>query len=103
MELANPLYEALYRARATMAEVSKRCSNEAHEHLGSLEFLQSIDRSMQAGVEDADRFIIEHEQINIFKLWYCDKCYTYQLPQEGEDDPYCCFEPMKTVQVERMD
>jgi hypothetical protein len=101
--MAKELREALYRARATMAGVAQRCSLEADEHLGSLEFLQSVDRSMQAGVEDADRVLIEYEKTKIFKLWLCEHCGSYQLPHEDGEEPYCCFEPMGQVQVERMD
>lgn len=118
-ELARELREALYRARATMAEASRTCA-EAFDPFATpaLVRLKEIDRSMQAGVEDADRALIEYEKTNIFHLWVCEHCGTYQLPDGNDEDgpPECnhgmFFEDpslgssaseMTKVMVERMD
>lgn len=119
-ELAKELRDALYRARATMAEGSHIASSWGNAQQPCLEGFQQIDRSMQAGVEDADRALIEYEKTRIFHLWVCPSCGSYQLPdnREGIEEgvPECSCgrffgdpvsgDPgveMEKVMVERMD
>lgn len=104
------LRNALYRARATMAEGSRKCSEwgGAEHHTGALMGFQQIDRLMQDGVEDTDRALIEHEQTNIFHLWLCRVCGDYELPygdlrELADDTAHVCHDqPMEKVQVERI-
>lgn len=105
-ELDNPakeLREALYRARASIAEVSHKCSEWGGlvHNTGALMGFQQIDKLCQDAVEDADMALIQHEQQNIFDLWLCQVCGTYELPSD-EEEPYCHFQAMQKVQVERV-
>lgn len=99
-----------------MAEGSGKCSSWSDQtYANSVTGFQEIDRLMQNGVEDADKALIEYEKTQIFHLWVCPGCGTYQLPeysdQEGEESaPECQHgfgydEPyeMEKVHVERMD
>lgn len=101
--IAKPLFNALYRARASLAEVTGKCSEwgGASHHTGDLMGFQQIDLLARNAIEDADKVLIDHEQVNIFRLWYCDACHTYELPGD-EEEPYCHFKPMEKVQVERI-
>lgn len=105
-ELDSPskeLREALYRARASLAEVTHKCSEWGGlcHHTGELMGFQQIDRLCQDAVEDADKVLIEHEQVNIFDLWVCGVCNTYELPSD-EEEPYCHSQVMHKVKVERV-
>lgn len=122
--MSKELRGALYRARASMAEVTNLCSafttdgtNKGEHRIG----FQQIDRAMQNAVEDADEALINYEKTHIFHLWVCPSCGTYQLPeyssQNGEEGiPECSCgklfgdpvsgDPgteMQKVHVERMD
>ena len=112
--MSKDLCQALYRARATMAQATSLCSRFADAPITKVEFidaLRTIDTSMQNGVEDADRALIEYEQTHIFHLWVCPKCGSYQLPEYGEEGAPECHHgfddsewvEMDKVMVERMD
>jgi hypothetical protein len=97
------LREALYRARASLAQVTHMCAEwggKMHNQ-GALMGFQQIDRTCQDAVEDADKVLIAHEQVNIFDLWYCNVCHTYELPSD-EEEPHCHFQAMHKVKVERI-
>lgn len=115
--MAKDLREVLYRARATMAESARKCSewagtsNTSNLTLGYRE----IDRMMQEGVEDLDRALIDYEQVSIFKLWVCASCgdheaYEPDPDQEQQETPFCRnsflhadeLVPMELVTVERI-
>lgn len=123
MSKPTDLRQALYRARATMAEGSLTASEWAGSSNTSNALLgfQKIDRIMQSGVEDADKALIEHEQTNIFKIWVCSVCGNHKLPSPDPDgqeetpkcghwmsisDPTPAFvdeKEMELVTVERID
>lgn len=115
--MSKELRQALYRARATMAEGSSACSNWASASSHGLMGFQQIDCLMQDGVEDADKALIDYEHTHIFHLWVCPDCGTYQFPEPDPDgsestpECHCHFFPpgeqdgieMEKVMVERMD
>lgn len=100
--MGKDLREGLYRARATMAEMSRTASEWGGAQSHCLMGFQQVDKLAQDGVEDADKTLIEYEQTNIFELWVCADCNEYELPG-FDDEPYCHHKPMKKVRVERMD